>query len=66
MINRDGQANDVAALYFDGAVNYFKEMPQANDSSAMEGVYGIIENNRKRGIVLAMFSTNNLKKTKNH
>lgn len=64
MINRDGQANDVAALYFDGAVNFFKEMPQSSDSSALEGMYRLIENNKRRSIVLTMLSMNNLKHKK--
>lgn len=42
VINRDGESNGIVALYFDGAVNYFTEMPPPNDLAGLEKVYGII------------------------
>ena len=47
MLARDGTANDVKALYFDGAVSYFKELPNPdapNYNEYMERVYSKIEN----------------------
>ena len=46
MLSRDGSANSVKALYFDGAVSYFKELPSpesAEYESYMERVYSTIE-----------------------
>ena len=27
VLNREGESNDIAPLYFDGATNYFAELP---------------------------------------
>lgn len=46
MLSRDGSANSVKALYFDGAVSFFKELPSpesADYESYMERVYSTIE-----------------------
>lgn len=46
MLTRDGTANAVKALYFDGAVSYFKELPgpnSANYEEYMEKVYALID-----------------------
>lgn len=51
MLSRDGTQNTMKALYFDGAVSYFKELPNPdspNYSSYMERVYATIENLRQR------------------
>ena len=51
MLSRDGTQNAMKALYFDGAVSYFKELPNPdspNYSSYMERVYATIENLRQR------------------
>lgn len=48
MLARDGSANAVKALYFDGAVSYFKELPgpKAPDyEEYMEKVYATIKKN---------------------
>ena len=50
MLSRDGSANSVKALYFDGAVSYFKELPSpesAEYESYMERVYSTIERLRQ-------------------
>lgn len=47
VINRDGESNGIVALYFDGAVNFFTEMPPPDNVSAMEEVYRMI---RERSI----------------
>ena len=51
MLSRDGTQNAMKALYFDGAVSYFRELPRPdspNYSSYMERVYATIENLRQR------------------
>lgn len=42
VINRDGESNGIVALYFDGAVNFFTEMPLPDDLAGMEKVYSMI------------------------
>lgn len=46
MLSRDGTANAVKALYFDGAVSYFKELPGPKTegyAEYMEKVYSLIQ-----------------------
>lgn len=46
MLSRDGTANAVKALYFDGAVSYFKELPGPKTegyAEYMERVYSLIQ-----------------------
>jgi hypothetical protein len=40
---REGGGGTVCPLYFDGAVNYFKELPSPNDSDRLKLVYQYIE-----------------------
>tara|TARA_R110002124_G_scaffold281430_1_gene455652 strand:+ start:7808 stop:8926 length:1119 start_codon:yes stop_codon:yes gene_type:complete len=40
---REGGAGTICPLYFDGAVNYFKELPLPNNEKSMEGVYRFIK-----------------------
>ena len=49
IVNRKGAANKLLALYFDGAVNYFTELPKPEDTQALEVFYKQIEkiNNKK-------------------
>lgn len=44
---RDGGGGTTCPLYFDGAVNYFKELPLPNESSKMSQVHQIIQHIRK-------------------
>lgn len=39
VLNREGTSNDSIGLYFNGACNYFKELPRPTDKEAMEKVY---------------------------
>ena len=41
---REGGAGTVCPLYFDGAVNYFKELPSPKDDTKLRDVYNYIEN----------------------
>ena len=40
---REGGAGTTCPLYFDGAVNYFKELPRPDDKSSMERVYQTLQ-----------------------
>ena len=40
---REGGAGTICPLYFDGATNYFKELPKPNDKEAMNSVYKFVE-----------------------
>lgn len=46
LANREGSAGDICPLYFDGAVNYFKELPKPKDHEEMSKVYKFIKNLR--------------------
>ena len=42
VLNREGESNDITPLYFDGATNYFAELPPPKDSVSMQKVYDLI------------------------
>ena len=42
VLNREGESNDITPLYFDGATNYFTELPPPKDSVSMQKVYALI------------------------
>lgn len=48
VVNRDGESNGLKALYFDGAVSYFAELPQPDDAAALENIYRWIEHIKKK------------------
>lgn len=48
LVNRGGSPGGIVALYFDGAVNYFEELPRVDDKESLNKVYDFICNNRKR------------------
>lgn len=67
MLTRDGTANAIKALYFDGAVSYFKELPGPNNpiyEEYMEKVYALIDR-IKQGVrqAVSMFSLRKNRKT---
>ena len=41
---REGGGGNICPLYFDGAVNYFKELPLPTDTSILNRVYALIQN----------------------
>jgi hypothetical protein len=47
MISRDGGGGTICPLYFDGAVNYFKELPLSNNKTEIDKVYRFLENIKK-------------------
>lgn len=44
---REGGGGTICPLYFDGAVNYFKELPKPDDKDGIKSVYDFIKNIRK-------------------
>lgn len=44
VLNREGESNGIVGLYFDGATNYFSELPLPNSSEELRKVYSYIEN----------------------
>lgn len=67
MLTRDGTANAVKALYFDGAVSYFKELPGPNNpiyEEYIEKVYALIDR-IKQGTRQAVSMLSFRKKKKN-
>ncbi len=47
VLNRSGESNAICPLYFNGAFNYYKELPRPSDSIELERVYREIENKNK-------------------
>lgn len=59
---REGGGGNVCPLYFDGAVNYFKELPRSNDEPNIAKVYSLLKSIRETKSILAtIFSRNNFK-----
>lgn len=56
LLNRDGQSNGVMALYFDGAVNAFAQMPMPNDITNMNKVYTLIANNKPKKLSVSFIA----------
>ena len=64
MISRDGGNGNTCPLYFDGAVNYFKELPLPHDKAGLQQVYNLLESIRQQTKVsLHLF---NIKKEENY
>lgn len=47
LASREGGGGTVAPLYFDGAVNYFKELPKPDNPTGMQAVYKILDKIRE-------------------
>lgn len=47
VLNREGESNVIAPLYFDGAVNAFMELPRPEDSVALKHYYVMLDEQRK-------------------
>lgn len=45
VLNREGESNNVLALYFDGAVNYFTPLPHYSDLVELNKVYKLVQQN---------------------
>lgn len=48
MISRQGGASSITPLLFDGAVNYFKELPDSSDTANLDKIYKYLESIRTR------------------
>lgn len=62
VINREGESNNIVALYFDGATNYFRELPLPNQKTEIQKVINYINDTiRKRAAPVFLLMTNKLK-----
>lgn len=66
LLNRHGQSNGVIALYFDGAINYFSELPKATDKDGLEKVYNYIKSTKEQSKKGVSFFINVIKKLFNN
>lgn len=66
LLNRHGQSNGVIALYFDGAINYFSELPKATDKEGLEKVYNYIKSIKEQPKKGTSFFINVIKKLFNN
>ena len=57
MLSRYGTANSITALYFDGAVSYFTELPKSNDIEGLNRVYRWIDSLVKKPVKQTSFLT---------
>ena len=48
LVNRGGSPGGLVALYFDGAVNYFRELPRPEEKEALKQIYDFLVESRKR------------------
>ena len=48
MISRDGGAGSVCPLFFNGAVNYFAEMPRVDNKPELDKMYKLTDHYRKK------------------
>jgi hypothetical protein len=48
LVNRGGSPGGLVALYFDGAVNFFKELPRPEEKQALNTIYDYLVASRKR------------------
>lgn len=39
VLNRSGESNSICPLYFDGAMNFYKELPRPSDTTGINAVY---------------------------
>ena len=61
VLNREGESNDITPLYFDGATNYFAELPPPKDTVSMQKVYDLIARLKlPTSKVFLAFSTNKI------
>ena len=48
IVNREGESNGLIALYFDGAVNYYEELPLPRETDKLERFYQMVKRNEER------------------
>lgn len=62
VLNRNGQANGICPLYFDGSTCTFAEMPLPDDKGNLDKVYEFLRNRNSISLFLVNTINNNLKK----
>lgn len=55
IVNRDGEMGGIVALYFNGKVSQFEELPLPNDTVAMEKWYHWLKQRREKRAVKSFF-----------
>lgn len=60
VVNREGRSNGICPLYFNGAINYYAELPKNTDLIGMNKVYNLIDK-LKKSMSLLMLSIKNKK-----
>lgn len=60
-LNRGDESNDLAPLYFDGAVCYYQDMPSPDDKTSLDRIYNFINNLKStvNHVFMAIFKKNN-------
>ena len=48
LVNRGGSPGGLVALYFDGAVNYFQELPRPENKEELKRIYDYLEERRRK------------------
>ena len=48
LASREGGGNSICPLYFNGAVNFFKELPTPDDTIKLKEVYNFVKNERQK------------------
>lgn len=56
LVNRGGSPGGLVALYFDGAVNYFNELPRPEEKEALNKIYDFLVESRKRKPIRAFIA----------
>ena len=56
LVNRGGSPGGLVALYFDGAVNYFNELPKPEEKEALKQIYDFLVESRKRKPIRAFIA----------
>ena len=61
VLNRNGQSNGICPLYFDGATNFFNELPLPSDVTGLDKVYKYIESIKRKANASFMIINNQSK-----
>ena len=61
VLNRNGQSNGICPLYFDGATNFFNELPLPSDVTGLDKVYKYMDSLKKRASTSFMLINNKKK-----
>ena len=61
VLNRNGQSNGICPLYFDGATNFFNELPLPSDVTGLDKVYKYMDSLKKRANTSFMLINNKRK-----